>query len=52
MKFASILFATALFVASSANALECSAKNKKLYSIDLDYSATLQDLIDEASRLQ
>ncbi|GAA5815699.1 hypothetical protein MFLAVUS_009213 [Mucor flavus] len=52
MKFATILFATALFVASSANALECSAKNSKLYSIDLDYSATLQDLIDEASRLQ
>lgn len=52
MKFYSIILATALLVASSVNALECSSENIKLYAQDLDYSSTLQDLIDEASRLK
>jgi hypothetical protein len=53
MKFNSIVFATALLVVSSVKAAqECSLENTKLYAEDMDYSSTLQDLIDEASRLQ
>ncbi|CAO3641082.1 unnamed protein product [Mucor hiemalis] len=52
MKVSSVLIASALLVASFVNAApECSTEDTKLYAEGLDYSSTLQDLIDEASRL-
>lgn len=55
MKFNSIVLATALLVFSAsvkAAGQECLAEDAQLYAEDLDYSSTLQDMIDEASRLQ
>lgn len=53
MKVSSVLIASALLVASFVNAApECSTEDTKLYAEGLDYSSTLQDLIDEASRLK
>jgi hypothetical protein len=53
MRLNSIVFATALLVISSVQAAQqCSLEDAQLYAEDLDYSATLQDMIDEASRLE
>lgn len=53
MKVSSVIVATALLVASFVKAApECSSEDTKLYAEGLDYSSTLQDMIDEASRLK
>lgn len=54
MKFSSIIYSTALLVLSASvqAKLECSLEQTKLYESALDYSSTLQDMIDEASRLE
>jgi hypothetical protein len=49
MKFTSILLATTLLAVANA-APECSSADTKLYAEEVDYSSTLQDMIDEASR--
>lgn len=48
MKFISIALATALLAVANA-APECSSDDTKLYAESIDYSSTLQDMIDEAS---
>lgn len=52
MKFSSIIYSTALLVLSASvqAKLECSLKQTEMYESALDYSSTLQDMIDEASR--
>lgn len=53
MKFTSIILSIALIALSAsveAATYECSASQKELYYKPVDYSATLQDMIDEASR--
>jgi hypothetical protein len=52
MKFTSILVSTALLVLSASAAQNCTAEQAEIYHTELDYSSTLQDLIDEASRLE
>jgi hypothetical protein len=54
MKFPSIIFSTALLVLSASvqAKLECSLKQTKRYINALDYSSTLQGMIDEASILK
>ncbi|KAL7313445.1 hypothetical protein PS15m_007194 [Mucor circinelloides] len=54
MKFCSIIYSTALLVLSASvhAKLECSLEQTKMYESALDYSFTLQDMIDEASRLE
>jgi hypothetical protein len=52
MKFISILVSTALFVLSVSAAQNCAVAKTSIYQKALDYSSTLQDLIDEASRLK
>lgn len=54
MKFSSIVYSTALLVLSASvqAKLECSLEQTKMYESALDYSFTLQDMIDEASRLE
>ncbi|KAI8638573.1 hypothetical protein BD408DRAFT_446651 [Parasitella parasitica] len=54
MKFSSIIYSTALLVLSASvqAKLECSLEQTKMYETALDYSSTLQDMIDEASRLE
>ncbi|KAK4518755.1 phosphatidate cytidylyltransferase [Mucor velutinosus] len=53
MKFSSIIYSAALLVLSASvqAKLECSLGQTKMYESALDYSSTLQDMIDEASRL-
>ncbi|KAG2199680.1 hypothetical protein INT46_006305 [Mucor plumbeus] len=54
MKFSSIIFSTALLALSASvqAKLECSLKQTKRYIDALDYSSTLQGMIDEASILK